>query len=145
MRRSKLNGMIIPGLLVLQFSKDSSSRRPAVEMQYIFTCRDFNSSAVTGCQNLRGGGELQPFVDGAEELSDDVLACQHGDGCQRQATYGPSELQGQKEAPKFCAKHAMQDHVFVNRHYCRYWIMEALACLLLARIACRLTWLFTDT
>jgi hypothetical protein len=45
----------------------------------------------------------------------DVRECQHGEGCQKQATFGNTD----DNIPTFCVKHALRGSVFVKRGYCR--------------------------
>ncbi len=49
------------------------------------------------------------------DVFNDVRECQHGEGCQKQATYGNID----NNIPMFCVKHALRGSVFVKRGYCR--------------------------
>ena len=52
----------------------------------------------------------------ADDNLNDVRECQHGEGCQKQATFGNMD----DNTPSFCVKHALRGSVFVKRGYCRY-------------------------
>ena len=49
-----------------------------------------------------------------------MIECQHGDGCQKQATFG---MFGRNMQPKpmFCLKHALHDNFFLKRGWCRWF------------------------
>jgi hypothetical protein len=49
------------------------------------------------------------------ENFDEVRECQHGEGCQKQATFANVD----NNVPTFCVKHALRGSVFVKRGYCR--------------------------
>ena len=53
-----------------------------------------------------------------------MIECQHGDGCQKQATFG---MFGRNMQPKpmFCLKHALHDNFFLKRGWCRWFFLFA--------------------
>jgi hypothetical protein len=61
------------------------------------------------------------FLSNASAIGIDFHAqeCQYGEGCHRQATFGPSAEHQYPEA-KFCAKHARQGDVFLFHKDCRF-------------------------
>jgi hypothetical protein len=51
-----------------------------------------------------------------DEHRSDVRECQHGEGCQKQATFGNIN----ESLPSFCVKHALRGSVFLKRGHCRF-------------------------
>lgn len=63
-------------------------------------------------------------VPNATNATADLAECQHGEGCQKQATYGMFRFNF-PAAPIFCFKHALQESVFTKRGRCRYSLFRA--------------------
>jgi hypothetical protein len=55
-----------------------------------------------------------------EAIAPDPSECRHGEGCQKQATFGIICLNA-PPTPMFCIKHALEGMVFTKRGRCRYF------------------------